>query len=74
MVLGIVWEMITGRNSPEKFASAKLMAVNGAVTGGLLFTLFGTTGWTMVNVYNLVVSIAGALTFLAAYHSVKQTC
>lgn len=72
IALGVVWELITGRNSLESFASVILTAVSGAVTGGLLFTLFGTTGWAMINFYNLIVSIAGALTFLVARHSIKQ--
>ncbi|MEK7831037.1 MAG: hypothetical protein AAB401_08125 [Acidobacteriota bacterium] len=49
-----------------------LLAVTGAMVGGVFFMLFGTTTWTSVNSYSLVVSMFGALTFLVVYRSIKQ--
>lgn len=73
MILGFIWGLITWRSSLENFARIILLSVIGAVTGGLLFMIFGTSSWTGINAYNLVVPTAGALTILTAYHSFKQS-
>lgn len=72
MILGLVWGRIITKGRDESLPSLILLAISGAVIGGLLFTLFGTTSWTKINAYCMVVSTAGALVFLAAYHSIKQ--
>jgi len=72
LALALIWGLIARRNTHESFASVILLATTGAVTGGLLFMLFGITSWTTDNTYSLVVSAVGAITFLAAYHSIKH--
>lgn len=72
MILGSIWIGLTRKDASENAALAILLGICGAVLGGMLFTLFGTTSWTMVNLYNLTVAMAGALVFLMAYHSIKQ--
>lgn len=70
--LALAWYWLVGPRDGEQAMRQLLLAVIGAVVGGLLFMLFGTTQWTSVNIYSLVVSICGALTFLAAYRSITQ--
>ncbi|MBP6823209.1 MAG: hypothetical protein KA368_16790 [Acidobacteria bacterium] len=72
MSLALIWHWLFGPRNTEQAARQLLLAVTGAVVGGVLFMLFGTTTWTSVNSYSLVVSMFGALTFLAAYRSIKQ--
>jgi uncharacterized membrane protein YeaQ/YmgE (transglycosylase-associated protein family) len=40
----------------------------GAVLGGLLFSLFGASGVTGLNLHSLIVSVIGAVVALALYH------
>lgn len=72
MGLALVWHWIVRPRETEQASSQLLLAVAGAILGGVLFMLFGTTNWTSINVYSLVVSMAGALIFLTAYHSIKH--
>lgn len=72
MALALIWHWLVGPRDAEQATRQLLLAVTGAVVGGVLFMLFGTTAWATVNSYSLVVSIFGALTFLAAHHSIKQ--
>ncbi len=70
--LALAWYCVVGPRDDEQAMRQLLLAVIGAMVGGLLFMLFGTTQWTSVNIYSLVVSICGALTFLAVYRSITQ--
>lgn len=70
--LALAWYWLVGPRDNEQAMRQLLLAVIGAMVGGLLFMLFGTTQWTSVNVYSLVVSVCGALTFLAVYRSITQ--
>lgn len=70
--LALLWHWLVGPRETTQASRQLLLAVTGAVVAGVLFMLFGTANWASVNSYSLVVSLAGALTFLAAYHSLKQ--
>jgi uncharacterized membrane protein YeaQ/YmgE (transglycosylase-associated protein family) len=70
-IFGVIWSRLI-KSEGENLFSPLLLAISGAIIGGLLFTLFGTTSWTKIDIYNLVVSTAGALVFLSAYYSIKQ--
>ncbi|MCI0336751.1 MAG: GlsB/YeaQ/YmgE family stress response membrane protein [Acidobacteria bacterium] len=72
MISGAIWSLLNKDRRNESFGPTILLAICGAVLGGLLFTLFGTTSWTVINIYNLLVPMAGAIIFLAAYNSIKQ--
>jgi uncharacterized membrane protein YeaQ/YmgE (transglycosylase-associated protein family) len=45
-----------------------VLGVVGAVVGGWLFNTFGMPGVTGLNVYSLLVAVAGAVVFLVLYH------
>lgn len=70
--LALAWYWLVGPRDCEQAMRQLLLAVIGAMVGGLLFMLFGTTQWTSVNIFSLVVSICGALTFLAVHRSITQ--
>ena len=40
----------------------------GAIVGGWLFNTFGMVGVTGLNIYSLLVAVAGAVVFLVLYH------
>ncbi len=49
-----------------------ILGVVGAVVGGYLFSLFGATGVTGLNIYSLVVAVVGAVVVLLVYHAIVR--
>ncbi|BAB52139.1 GlsB/YeaQ/YmgE family stress response membrane protein [Mesorhizobium japonicum] len=45
-----------------------VLGVVGAIVGGLIFSAFGASGVTGLNIYSLVVAVIGAVIVLWAYH------
>jgi len=48
-----------------------LLGIVGAVVGGWMFHLFGMSGVTGINVYSLIVAVAGAVVVLVIYHAIR---
>jgi uncharacterized membrane protein YeaQ/YmgE (transglycosylase-associated protein family) len=48
-----------------------VLGIVGAVVGGVVFSLFGASGVTGLNIYSLVVSVIGAIIVLWVYHRVS---
>ncbi len=49
-----------------------ILGIVGAVVGGWLFSTFGATGVTGLNLYSLLVAVVGAVLFLFAYHRIRR--
>jgi len=47
-----------------------VLGIVGAIVGGVLFSFFGATGITGLNIYSLIVAIIGAVVVLWLYHMV----
>ena len=47
-----------------------VLGIVGAVVGGWLFSTFGMTGVTGLNLYSLLVAVVGAAVILVVYHVV----
>ena len=47
-----------------------VLGIVGAVVGGWLFSTFGMTGVTGLNLYSLLVAVVGAVVILVVYHLV----
>ncbi|BCH07985.1 transglycosylase [Mesorhizobium sp. 131-3-5] len=47
-----------------------VLGVVGAIVGGLIFSAFGASGVTGLNIYSLVVAVIGAVIVLWAYHQI----
>jgi len=45
-----------------------VLGIVGAIVGGLIFSAFGATGVTGLNIYSLIVAVIGAVVVLWAYH------
>jgi len=45
------------------------LGVVGAIVGGVLFSFFGATGITGLNLYSMLVAIVGSVVVLWAYHA-----
>jgi uncharacterized membrane protein YeaQ/YmgE (transglycosylase-associated protein family) len=49
-----------------------ILGVVGAIVGGWLFSQFGASGVTGLNLYILAVSVVGAIVVLVVYHAVRR--
>jgi len=47
------------------------VGIVGAIVGGWLFSVFGMSGVTGLNLYSLVVAVIGAVVFLLVYHAIR---
>jgi uncharacterized membrane protein YeaQ/YmgE (transglycosylase-associated protein family) len=50
-----------------------LLGIVGAIAGGWLFNIFGASGVTGLNLYSLLVAVAGAVIVLLVYHAIRRT-
>lgn len=49
-----------------------VLGIVGAIVGGWLFTTFGASGVTGLNVYSLLVAVVGSVGLLVIYHAIKR--
>ncbi|HEY6341371.1 MAG TPA: GlsB/YeaQ/YmgE family stress response membrane protein [Bryobacteraceae bacterium] len=49
-----------------------LLGIVGAIIGGWIFVMFGAPGVGGVNLYSIVVAVAGAVVFLVVYHAIRR--
>lgn len=71
LVAGFVGSKIVNK-SGEGFFLDIILGVVGAVVGGWLFSMFGASGVTGLNLYSLLVAIIGAIVVLVAYHAIRK--
>lgn len=67
LIAGFIASKIVNR-SGEGLIRDILLGVVGALVGGWLFRAFGMHGVTGLNLYSLLVAVAGAIVFLVVYH------
>lgn len=71
IVLGLLAGFIASKiidNDGENLLFDLILGSVGAVVGGLLFSLFGASGVTGLNLYSLLVAVIGAVIALTLYH------
>ncbi|MDE2448668.1 MAG: GlsB/YeaQ/YmgE family stress response membrane protein [Gammaproteobacteria bacterium] len=71
IVLGLIAGFIASKivnKSGEGLIRDILLGIVGALVGGWLFRAFGMHGVTGLNLYSLIVAVAGAVVFLIVYH------
>jgi uncharacterized membrane protein YeaQ/YmgE (transglycosylase-associated protein family) len=49
-----------------------ILGIVGAFAGGWLFTMFGASGVTGLNLYSLAVAVVGAIVVLVVYHAIRR--
>ena len=75
IVLGLVAGFIGSKivnKSGEGLIRDIILGVVGAVIGGWLFSIFGASGVTGLNLYSLFVAVIGAIVVLVAYHAIRK--
>lgn len=71
IILGLIAGFIASKivnKSGEGFLRDIVLGVVGALVGGWLFRAFGMHGVTGLNLYSLLVAVAGAIVLLVIYH------
>jgi len=69
---GFIGSLIVNK-SGQGLVGDLFLGVIGAVVGGWAFNLFGHSGVTGINLYSMIVSAAGAIVVLVAYHALRGT-
>ena len=68
LVAGFIGSKIVNKTG-EGIIRDILLGIVGAVVGGFLFGLVGFSGVTGLNLWSLLVAVAGAVLFLVLYHA-----
>lgn len=69
LIAGFIASKIINKRG-EGFLMDIVLGVVGAVVGGFIFSFFGHSGATGINLYSIFVSVIGAIVVLLAYHAV----
>ena len=69
LVAGFIGSKIVNRTG-EGLLLDIVLGVVGAIVGGWLFTFFGASGVTGLNIYSFVVAIIGSVVVLVLYHAI----
>ena len=75
VVLGLVAGFIASKivnSKGEGLFLDVVLGIVGAFVGGWLFGLVGASGVTGVNLYSLLVAVAGAIVVLFGYHALRR--
>ncbi len=75
IVLGLIAGFIASKlvnKTGEGMLMDIVLGIVGAVVGGWLFRTFGMPGVTGLNLYSIVVAVAGAAVFLVVYHALVR--
>lgn len=75
LLLGLLSGFIASRlvnHRGEGMVLDILLGIVGAVVGGWLANFFGFAGVTALNLYSIVVAVAGAVLFLFVYHVIRR--
>jgi uncharacterized membrane protein YeaQ/YmgE (transglycosylase-associated protein family) len=72
LIAGFIGSKIVNRTGQGFFLDIALGVV-GAVVGGFIFSLFGSTGVTGLNIWSLIVAVIGAIVVMVAYRAVVKS-
>ena len=71
LVAGFIGSKIVNKAGEGVFLDI-VLGIVGAVVGGWLFSIFGATGVTGLNLYSLLVAVIGAVLSLFVYHKIRR--
>ena len=69
LLAGFIGSKIVNKTG-EGFFLDIILGVVGALVGGWLFSMFGASGVTGLNLYSLFVAVIGSIIFLVLYHAI----
>ena len=71
LIAGFVGSKIVNKRG-EGLILDIILGVVGALVGGWLFTTFGASGVTGLNLYSLLVAVVGAVVVLIVFHTLRR--
>jgi uncharacterized membrane protein YeaQ/YmgE (transglycosylase-associated protein family) len=69
LIAGFIGSKIVNRQG-QGFWLDIALGIIGALVGGFLFSTFGVTGVTGLNIWSMIVAIVGSIVVLLIYHAV----
>jgi uncharacterized membrane protein YeaQ/YmgE (transglycosylase-associated protein family) len=73
LILGLIAGFVASKivnKTGEGLILDIVLGIVGAVVGGFLFTSFGASPVTGLNIYSMLVAVVGAIVVLVVYHAV----
>ncbi len=71
LIAGFIGSKLVNKSGEGLFLDI-ILGIVGAVVGGWIFSAFGASGVTGLNLYSLLVAVVGAVIFLVAYHAIVR--
>lgn len=74
IILGLIAGFIGSRivnKQGEGMLLDMALGIVGAIVGGILFSFFGATGITGLNIWSMIVAIVGSVVVLWVYHAIS---
>jgi uncharacterized membrane protein YeaQ/YmgE (transglycosylase-associated protein family) len=71
LIAGFIGSKIVNKRG-EGLVLDIILGVVGAIVGGWLFSLFGASGVSGLNLYSLAVAVIGAIVVLVVYHAIRR--
>jgi uncharacterized membrane protein YeaQ/YmgE (transglycosylase-associated protein family) len=71
LAAGFVGSKIVNKTGEGLFLDI-ILGIVGAIVGGWLFSMFGASGVTGLNLYSLAVAVVGAIVVLVVYHAIRR--
>jgi uncharacterized membrane protein YeaQ/YmgE (transglycosylase-associated protein family) len=71
LVAGFIGSKIVNKKG-EGLILDIILGIVGAMVGGWLFSTFGASGVTGLNIYSLAVAVFGAILVLVVYHAIRR--
>lgn len=74
IILGLIAGFIASKivnKTGEGLLLDIVLGVVGAVVGGWIFSFFGHSGVTGLNLYSIAVAVVGAIVVLVIYHAIR---
>jgi len=75
LILGLIAGFLASRivnKAGEGLIIDLVLGIIGAVVGGFIFSAFGASGVTGLNLYSLLVAVIGAIVVLVIYHAIVR--
>ena len=71
LIAGFIGSKIVNKQGEGMLLDIAL-GVIGAIVGGIIFSFFGATGITGLNIWSMIVAIVGSVVVLWAYHALSD--
>ena len=71
LIAGFVGSKVVNKRGEGAFLDI-ILGIVGAIVGGYVFSLFGASGVSGLNIYSFIVAVIGSIVVLLIYHAIKR--